>query len=259
MWMSLCALCKDKAFVKTKLVALQRKSLYDDVVSKESKMIHPLTIGVLNLKGGVGKSTIATHLAVQASLDARWNLVALIDCDPQGSANHWHAIGGRTSPEIMINEETPSDAVEKLGLQGYEVAIMDGSPAFLNVIEDAIAACDLVVIPLRASDFDVESSSETVMLCKGAGTPYLLVINEARSAKDAKAGSMIAKFKEIGEPVYSEPLRHRAAYSDACNAGKSVAEYKGKKWHEAAQEIGQLYKEVVRLSLEARGGSHERR
>ena len=45
------------------------------------------TVLVASSKGGVGKTTIATHLAAHAALDGL-NTV-LVDADPQGSSTRW--------------------------------------------------------------------------------------------------------------------------------------------------------------------------
>ena len=45
------------------------------------------TILVAGSKGGVGKTTVATHLAAHAALDGKRTVLA--DADPQGSSTRW--------------------------------------------------------------------------------------------------------------------------------------------------------------------------
>ena len=65
-----------------------------------------MTIAVLNQKGGVGKTTLATGLAHALELDTPRSTL-LIDQDPQGSALDWHEINeGRLLPVLGMSRET---------------------------------------------------------------------------------------------------------------------------------------------------------
>ena len=57
------------------------------------------TIALIGQKGGSGKTTIATALAVRAALDGK--SVALIDLDPQGTATKWAELRGQDTPAIV--------------------------------------------------------------------------------------------------------------------------------------------------------------
>jgi chromosome partitioning protein len=54
-----------------------------------------MTVALLNQKGGVGKTTLALHLAGEWALQGR--RVTFIDADPQGSALDWSQQRARES------------------------------------------------------------------------------------------------------------------------------------------------------------------
>jgi len=55
-------------------------------------------IGVIGRKGGVGKTTIAVHLAAELSTGKQ--TVAVVDCDAQGSATYWSDPGQLPVPVL---------------------------------------------------------------------------------------------------------------------------------------------------------------
>ena len=130
-------------------------------------MKHVTTIALLNQKGGVGKTTLAVHIA--DSLARRKKRVLLVDADPQGSALDWAAsrageplfpVAGL--PLATIHKELPGLA------KGYDYVIIDGPPRVYDVARSAIMASDVVLIPVQPSPYDVWAAKEIVDLIKDA-------------------------------------------------------------------------------------------
>src|SRR5262245_35379910 len=114
-------------------------------------------IGVLNGKGGVGKTTLTACLAVRAIQDRA--KVAVLDIDPSSRYSDWYR--RRCSPDnpaLLGGADRAGDAVAALQLNSpYTYVFLDGTPGSLTVTEDAIAASTIVLIPMRASGLDLAS------------------------------------------------------------------------------------------------------
>lgn len=213
---------------------------------------HAIVIGVNSAKGGVGKTTIATNLAVRASLDPSVKgKVAIIDMDPQLGSGRWGELRGR-DPETFNGINDPEEEVDRLDRGGYDVIVMDGSPSSLELAEIAMSLCHLVVVPLRVSDQDIRSASATVASAKEYGANYLVVVNEARTAEDKRALELIDMLKANGEPIHPRPIRHLMQFVDAINGGRSVTEFTGEKWKKASQDIESLYAAAMKVARRER-------
>jgi chromosome partitioning protein len=123
-----------------------------------------MIIAVLNQKGGVGKTTIAIHLAM-AFAQQSGTRVLLVDADPQGSALDWSA--ARTAdplfpviglPKKTLHRELPTVAAD------YSHVLIDGPPRVNEVARSAILASDVVLIPVQPSPYDVWAAKEIVDL-----------------------------------------------------------------------------------------------
>ena len=204
-----------------------------------------LAIGVLNAKGGVGKTLIATMLAVRASHD--FARVALVDLDPQRGAERWRlhrsAISASDNPAVFADGLLASDAIDRLNRTGWDIVIFDGAPGAMELTEDAIRTVDLVVCPLRAADQDLGSTEHLVSACLDFHKPLMLVINSANPRGDKRADEVRALLVRAGHHVAANNISQRVPYVDAMNVGKSAAELKT--GAEASAEIESLYLEVI--------------
>lgn len=109
-----------------------------------------IIVSFLNQKGGVGKITLAIHVAT--AFAQRGRRVLLVDADPQGSSLDWAA--SRQIPSLFPVIGLPSKTLHKempAHRANYDDIIIDGPPRVNELARAAIIAADLVVIPIQPS------------------------------------------------------------------------------------------------------------
>ena len=126
-----------------------------------------MIFGVLNQKGGVGKTTLSVNLA--ACLARTGARVLLIDADPQGSALDWAAARQREPLFSVVGFPRPTihKEIAQIG-RGYDHIIIDGPPRVTDLARSAIMASDIVVIPVQPSPYDIWAAEEVVKLIEEA-------------------------------------------------------------------------------------------
>jgi len=188
-------------------------------------------------KGGSGKTTIAVHMAVCAT---QRNLrTALIDLDPQGSAQDWNESRpeGRKLDAIKATSGQLAPLLKRARAAGADLAIIDTAPHSDSTAALAAQQADLVLIPCRPARFDLKAVGSSVQIASLAKAHTVVVINAAPRGKLADEAR--AALERQGITVAVPVLHHRVAYSHAVIDGKSVHEYEpdGK----AAAEIDTLF------------------
>lgn len=154
-------------------------------------------IAVVNMKGGVGKTTTAIHLA--AGLARRGRRVLLVDVDPQGNVGH--ALGvyrERTLRELLLGDATLDDVIargvrERLDvvpatpaafaletqlagatqretllarrlrpLDGYDAIVVDSSPAMSLLTYNALLFASEIVLPVGMDGMAIVGARQTL-------------------------------------------------------------------------------------------------
>ncbi|WP_371412999.1 AAA family ATPase [Thiomonas sp. X19] len=136
-------------------------------------------LGLASQKGGVGKTTLAGHLAVMAESKGA-GPVALIDTDPQGSlSSWWNERRAETPAFASVDIASLADHLSLLEKAGVNLAIIDTPPAVTETIRKVLAVADMVLIPTRPSPHDLRAVGSTVELVEAVGKRMVFVINGA--------------------------------------------------------------------------------
>ena len=195
------------------------------------------TVAILSRKGGTGKTTIATNLAIAA--EKAGHTTALIDLDPQVSAAKWgDNRNGDTPAVISTHSERLPKILQLAADNGATFAILDTAPHTEASALDAARAAEMVIIPCKPALIDLQAIGSTIDVTRLAKTPARIVFNSV-----PPRGDLTAQAREAVS-IYNVPcapceLGHRIAYVHAYNAGLATQEFEpsGK----ASREVQALY------------------
>jgi chromosome partitioning protein len=207
-------------------------------------------ITLASRKGGAGKSTLTAQLAAQAHLLGR--RVVVVDADPQGSLKLWHGRRPDGLPSLVTPERGLERALAFAMIEGFDTVFIDTAPSMWVVVQEAIKAATLVLIPARPGFFDLDAVQETVKTARERNKPYAVVINAAPVRRDDKEMALVAQSRAyldgLGIPVWSGQISQRAGFQSTLAAGASAAEIGPQT--AAGAEIANLWQAVAR-SIEA--------
>ncbi len=196
------------------------------------------TLAVIAQKGGAGKTTIALNLAVEAR--RRGMSVIVLDLDPQASAAAWSDWRGNDDIPLVAVPSTRLTHVLKEALEAsIGLVVIDTPPAADGAAVAAARAADLILIPVRASAFDLDAIRTTVELMRVVQRPAFALLNALPPRATKLQQEAAALIKEAGLPLVSVEVTERSAFRHAALLGLGVMEFEpaGK----AAAEIARLY------------------
>lgn len=200
-----------------------------------------------NSKGGVGKSTLATHLAVW--LHDRGFKTALLDTDKQRSSSEWIR---EVEPEIAVEvADTPDECLLKAKAlaTGHDFLIGDAPGGLEDVSRTLLVLADLAIFPISPSILDVRSVAGATQVLRYAqgingGRPEgRLVLNKMKT-RDTISHELREGAPKLGLQVAASVIRDLQAYRDAAQQGTVVGRF-GRKGAQAAADLDALFLELV--------------
>ena len=207
------------------------------------------TIAFVTQKGGSGKSTIASSLAVAAH--EMKEKVCVIDMDPQGSLANWGKTRGTGDIEVIASGAARLPALlASLERKGFTLAILDTPGAEGAASSAAMQVADLNIIPSRPSIFDLWASARTRTALKEIGGDFVFLLNQCPPAQQtARVQDGVETLEEMGGLI-SPLILTRVDYQESARHGCGVTELNP--YGTAAEEMRGLWQSVKRRLARAK-------
>jgi chromosome partitioning protein len=218
-------------------------------------------LSVANQKGGVGKTTTATTLAHAFGLGGRRVLV--VDVDPQGNATSglgaevaarcpafappgapcspvetawervWCLPAGRDLENVPGRVPTTAlrDNLSRVGLDRFDVVLVDCPPSLGPLTQNALAASDGAVVPIQCEYYPLEGLVQLLAAVRLAAreNPRLRVAGVVLTMYDPWADltrEVEAEVRgKLGHPVFDSVIPRDPAVAEAPSHCRSVIDY----------------------------------
>ena len=188
---------------------------------------------------------MSLHVAVAA--DQAGLSVALIDMDPQATAETWAVWRKNDEHPAVVAAKAPTltRTLEKAAKLGADLIVIDTPPLAQAEASEAVRAADLILIPCRPAAFDLHAVRMTARLAQSAGKPAFVMFNGGPPNAPNIYGQAAELVQQIGLAVAPVRLSDRAAYRAATNTGQAAQEIEpaGK----AAAEVRELWRWLAKL------------
>jgi len=208
-----------------------------------------VTVG--GIKGGSGKTTVATNLAIMRALDGRD--VLLIDADDQETASDFTALRSETRSDgagytgIKLTGPAVRTETQKLSAK-YDDIIIDTGGRDTTSQRAALSISDVLLVPFVPRSFDVWTIEKVSALVDEmrAANPDLRAytfINRAdpRGSDNEDAADVLRDTSAL--VLLDAKLRQRKAFGNAAAEGAAVTELRSQD-AKASEEITALYRAI---------------
>ena len=207
-----------------------------------------MIIGIVNRKGGVGKTTVSVHLYSYLKQQCGKNCL-FVDADGQKSSSTWLSLMDEPATVYedseLILESLPDLATD------YDYTIIDGPATLGDTSKNILLVADLVLIPCKPSGLDTNSTVQILKQIKGiqrvrGGLPQAslflnLAVPNTRLLKES-----LELLEHYNFPTLYRIIYQRQVICDAPGQGTVVWNLSGSSAKKAASEFEALFKEIIK-------------
>jgi chromosome partitioning protein len=200
-----------------------------------SHVMHSLA--VVNQKGGVGKTTVSTHLAVAA---VRLALVTFVlDIDPQPNATLWAderenarqdaakkaRLATSTEPAVLPAQiERLPIFIKQARAGGADLLIYDTPPNAERVGTEAVRYADAILIPLPPKPLELKALPTTLAIARASRKPFFVVLNDA-PVQGNEVQETVDSLKQAGIEIAPVVLHTRKAFYSHMQIGATAMDF----------------------------------
>lgn len=196
-----------------------------------------MIITIVSLKGGVGKTTTAIHLAAYLQNQAE---TLLIDADPNRSATGW-ANRGKLPFDVVDEWKPPSETRQ------YDHVVID-TPArpIRRELEVLADSCDVLILPTTPDVMALDALAlflEQLQAIAANRYRILLTLVPTKTSRDVEqVKTMLA---ETNLPAFQTGIRNFVAFQKAAQMGVVVVDVKDPKAEDAWQDYQRVGQELL--------------
>ena len=204
-----------------------------------------MIVALVNSKGGVGKSTLAVHLAVWWK--QRGGDVVLVDADAQESSSIWLR---EAAPSVPIRRlPSPDEILDQVPdlSADNDLVVIDGPAGLSEVTRAILLVAEVAILPCGPSVLDLRAATEAIRVVGQAqkirrGPPRAVLVPNKLQVQYRLSRELTHASKSLEIPAV-DGLRLRQAYADAAGQGVTVWGL-GPRGETAANEIRSLFNEL---------------